>query len=145
MAFSNPKLLSREIITDFIVSAGDKMKLSCNAGCQIIFSLVRGLLSPNSAIRDLSSGDYAVVTWVDQWSCYDRISTGVEWTLLADQVKVIEILEEMPRYDLLCPKLLEPEYSSRKAVTPARLELKINSIFASLHASLMIGIDRAVK
>jgi hypothetical protein len=145
MVSSNPNLLSREIITGLTLRAGDIIEFSCNTDCQIIFSLTRGPLSPNSVFKDLSSGDSAVTTWVDQWSYYDRSSTGVEWTLLANQVKAIEILEEIPRYDLLCPKLFEPEYSSRKAATPAQLELKINSIFVSLHASLKIRIDRAIK
>lgn len=144
-SLASPGLLSREILINSNLRTGDSIKFASSGDCDLIFGITRGPLSPKLKIKDMATKESIIITLTDQWSYYNRRSTGMEMSLLSNREQEIEILEELPAYDILCPKLLEPEYASRKAVTPIQLELQLDSIFVSLHASLKIKIERSIK
>ena len=93
-SLASPGLLSREIIINSNLRAGDSIKLASSRDCDLIFGITRGPLSPKLTIRDMETNESFIITLIDQWSYYNRHSTAIEMSLLSNQEQEIEILEE---------------------------------------------------
>jgi hypothetical protein len=140
-----PNILSREIVLDCILRQGDGIEFSSGVGCRMIFGLIRGPFTPDVEVNYLSTSKSLVLTGIDQWSYYERSSTGIELLLSANGAMTLEVLDQLPNYEALCPKLLEPEFSSRRASNASQLEFKLEKIFVNLEATLNIRKYRSAN